>query len=171
MAGGRICATHRRGRNHERLNGNDDVRSGARAHHDQARTWLVTGVAGFIGSNLLETLLKLNQRDRAGQFFLGEGGQPDAGEGRRRLFEMIRSLLEPRFPRLRGVRPVHRALRTGDVRLSQADIGKARRLLGYQSAWRIRQGLKRTIDWYVEMYYSSQRSIDAGVSRPRAARS
>ena len=23
--------------------------------------WLVTGVAGFIGSNLLETLLKLNQ--------------------------------------------------------------------------------------------------------------
>lgn len=26
------------------------------------RTWLVTGVAGFIGSNLLEALLKLNQR-------------------------------------------------------------------------------------------------------------
>ncbi len=25
------------------------------------KTWLVTGVAGFIGSNLLETLLKLNQ--------------------------------------------------------------------------------------------------------------
>lgn len=25
------------------------------------RTWLITGVAGFIGSNLLETLLKLNQ--------------------------------------------------------------------------------------------------------------
>ncbi len=36
--------------------------------HLQARlqaephTWLITGVAGFIGSNLLETLLKLNQR-------------------------------------------------------------------------------------------------------------
>ena len=26
------------------------------------RTWLVTGVAGFIGSNLLETLLRLDQR-------------------------------------------------------------------------------------------------------------
>lgn len=26
------------------------------------RTWLITGVAGFIGSNLLETLLQLNQR-------------------------------------------------------------------------------------------------------------
>ena len=28
----------------------------------QPKTWLVTGVAGFIGSNLLETLLTLNQR-------------------------------------------------------------------------------------------------------------
>ena len=25
------------------------------------QTWLITGVVGFIGSNLLETLLKLNQ--------------------------------------------------------------------------------------------------------------
>ncbi len=29
---------------------------------DNPKTWLITGVAGFIGSNLLETLLKLNQR-------------------------------------------------------------------------------------------------------------
>jgi UDP-N-acetylglucosamine 4-epimerase len=28
----------------------------------QPKTWLITGVAGFIGSNLLEALLKLNQR-------------------------------------------------------------------------------------------------------------
>lgn len=28
----------------------------------QPKTWLITGTAGFIGSNLLETLLKLNQR-------------------------------------------------------------------------------------------------------------
>jgi UDP-N-acetylglucosamine 4-epimerase len=28
----------------------------------ETETWLITGVAGFIGSNLLETLLKLNQR-------------------------------------------------------------------------------------------------------------
>ena len=25
-------------------------------------TWLITGVAGFIGSNLLETLISLNQK-------------------------------------------------------------------------------------------------------------
>ena len=28
----------------------------------EPHTWLITGVSGFIGSNLLETLLKLNQR-------------------------------------------------------------------------------------------------------------
>lgn len=28
----------------------------------ESKTWLITGVAGFIGSNLLETLLKLNQK-------------------------------------------------------------------------------------------------------------
>ena len=29
---------------------------------DNQNTWLVTGVAGFIGSNLLESLLILNQK-------------------------------------------------------------------------------------------------------------
>jgi UDP-N-acetylglucosamine 4-epimerase len=28
----------------------------------EQKTWLITGVAGFIGSNLLETLLQLDQR-------------------------------------------------------------------------------------------------------------
>ena len=32
------------------------------ALRNEPRTWLVTGVAGFIGSNLLETLLRLDQR-------------------------------------------------------------------------------------------------------------
>ena len=35
------------------------VKSHLRQHK---QTWLITGVAGFIGSNLLETLLKLNQK-------------------------------------------------------------------------------------------------------------
>ncbi len=37
----------------------DEVKNDLRR---QPRKWLVTGVAGFIGSNLLETLLKLNQQ-------------------------------------------------------------------------------------------------------------
>jgi UDP-N-acetylglucosamine 4-epimerase len=75
------------------------------------------------------------------------------------LFEMIRSFLEPRFPHLRGMRPVHRAPRAGDVRLSQANVDKAKRVLGYRPAWRIRQGLERTIEWYSAKLAPS-RSID-----------
>jgi hypothetical protein len=31
--------------------------------HQSPKTWLITGLAGFIGSNLLKTLLKLDQRE------------------------------------------------------------------------------------------------------------
>ena len=64
------------------------------------------------------------------------------------LFEEIRRALEPRYPHLRGSCPVYRGFRPGDVRLSQADIGKAGRLLGYRPTWRLREGLARSIEWY-----------------------
>ena len=64
------------------------------------------------------------------------------------LFEEIRRALEPRYPHLRDARPVHRDFRPGDVRLSQADIGKAARLLGYRPAVQLREGLARAIEWY-----------------------
>jgi len=64
------------------------------------------------------------------------------------LFEMIRKALEPRHEQLRSVTPVYREFRPGDVRLSQADIGKAERLLGYRPAWRAKEAIARTVDWY-----------------------
>lgn len=64
------------------------------------------------------------------------------------LFEMIRQALEPQYPHLRDLRPIHREVRPGDVQLSQADIGKAQRLLGYQPAWRLQEGLAKAVQWY-----------------------
>jgi nucleoside-diphosphate-sugar epimerase len=43
---------------------------------------------------------------------------------------------------------VHEPARAGDVRDSQADIGKARRLLGYDPQFDVFAGLDRAIDWY-----------------------
>jgi UDP-N-acetylglucosamine/UDP-N-acetylgalactosamine 4-epimerase len=43
---------------------------------------------------------------------------------------------------------VHRETRSGDVRDSLADISKAQKLLGYQPAVRIREGLEITLDWF-----------------------
>ncbi|HZQ71364.1 MAG TPA: SDR family oxidoreductase [Burkholderiales bacterium] len=65
------------------------------------------------------------------------------------LFEMIRALLVPRYPQLRNARPAHREERRGDIKYSKADIGKAKRLLGYRPQFRVIEGLERTIDWYV----------------------
>ena len=64
------------------------------------------------------------------------------------LFQIIRRALEPCFPHLCNVRPVHREFRAGDVRLSQADIGKAVRLLGYRPGRRVAEGLVSAIEWY-----------------------
>jgi len=80
------------------------------------------------------------------------------------LFEMIRSMLETRYPRLRQLRPVYRKFRPGDVRLSWADIGKAKRLLGYRPVWGLRQGLERTIEWYAARFAPTR-----SISGPKAA--
>src|SRR5712691_13032869 len=76
------------------------------------------------------------------------------------LFEMIRSLLEPHHPRLRELRPLYREFRAGDVRVSQADISKAERLLAYRPAWRVSQGLAQAVEWYAAKL-SPPRSIDS----------
>jgi UDP-N-acetylglucosamine 4-epimerase len=65
------------------------------------------------------------------------------------LFHAIRDLLTERFPHLRELQPVYRDFRPGDVRHSQADVGKARALLGYAPTHRIADGLKEAMDWYV----------------------
>jgi nucleoside-diphosphate-sugar epimerase len=45
-------------------------------------------------------------------------------------------------------RPEYVAARAGDVRHSQADISRARQLLGYEPLVSFRDGLQRTIEWY-----------------------
>lgn len=46
-------------------------------------------------------------------------------------------------------KPVYREFRAGDVRHSQADIGKAQRLLGYAPTHGIVQGVQAALGWYV----------------------
>lgn len=46
--------------------------------------------------------------------------------------------------------PVYRDFRPGDVRHSQADIGKAASKLGYAPEFRIREGIARAMPWYLE---------------------
>ena len=64
------------------------------------------------------------------------------------LFAMLRERLLPHYPHLQRYKPVYQDFRAGDVRYSQADISKARRLVGFAPTHRIEQGLDVALDWY-----------------------
>ena len=69
-----------------------------------------------------------------------------------RLFELLRDELARTAPRIADRTPVHRDFRAGDVRHSRADIGKARRLLGYDPSHRLADGLRVAMPWYEQRF-------------------
>ena len=58
------------------------------------------------------------------------------------LFRTVRDLVGG------SLEPIYEDVRAGDVRDSQADISKARRLLGYEPIVRFEDGLEKTVSWY-----------------------
>lgn len=46
--------------------------------------------------------------------------------------------------------PVYRDFRPGDIRHSQADIRKAQQLLNYKPQHRVKEGIERTVRWYID---------------------
>lgn len=45
--------------------------------------------------------------------------------------------------------PLYQDFRSGDVRHSQADVNKARELLGYEPKYRLREGIEEAMPWYL----------------------
>ncbi len=74
-----------------------------------------------------------------------------------RLFELVRAEVGRTMPAALDRVPVHRDFRPGDVRHSQADIGKARRLLGYAPTHRLAEGLREAMPWYVARFAADAR--------------
>ena len=68
------------------------------------------------------------------------------------LYFGIRDLLASELPRIKSAGPVYGEFRAGDVRHSQADISKAKALLGYKPAYDVAAGLKVTADWFLAAY-------------------
>lgn len=60
------------------------------------------------------------------------------------LFEVMKRLIGA------TATPAYGPPRPGDVRHSQADITRARRILGYEPSVDLEEGLRRTIEWYKE---------------------
>lgn len=69
-----------------------------------------------------------------------------------RLFEILRDALSIFRPDVSRVRASYTDFRPGDIRHSQADIGKARRLLGYAPSHDIKAGVQVAMPWYVARF-------------------
>lgn len=64
------------------------------------------------------------------------------------LFEVLRDALMDNGVKYQ-LQPTYRDFREGDVKHSQADISKAKELLGYSPEFRINQGIKKAMPWYI----------------------
>jgi UDP-glucose 4-epimerase len=74
-------------------------------------------------------------------FNVGGGGQPTS------VNELLSIVAE-----LTGARPdpVGEPARDGDVRTTQADLSQVREAIGHEPSVDIREGLRRTVEWFRE---------------------
>ncbi len=84
---------------------------------------LVTGGAGFIGTNLVKELLRQQYSVRVAD-------------------NLINKILN------RKVKPIYQQPKPGDTKYSLADITTAKKLLNYQPVVTFKMGLRSAVKWY-----------------------
>jgi UDP-glucose 4-epimerase len=91
-------------------------------------------------ANVVDGVLRACTADAAsGQVInVATGGRISLNE----LFTTLRTIIGG------TMEPEYLSERAGDVRDSQADIGKAKQILGYEPVVTFEEGLRRTVDWY-----------------------
>ena len=103
-------------------------------------------VANAVQANLLAACSKDDAKDQV--YNVAVGDRATLNE----LFAALRDALK-----MHGVdpatQPSYREFRVGDVRHSQADIGKARLLLGYAPTHRLGDGIAQAMPWYSAQNY------------------
>jgi len=67
-----------------------------------------------------------------------------------KLYSLIEDRLTARIHNLVRKDPIFRDFRAGDVRHSQANIEKSKKLLGYQPTHKIESGLDEAMSWYID---------------------
>lgn len=100
-------------------------------------------IGNVVQANLLAATVELPPGAHE-VFNVAAGGRTTLNE----LFAMIRSALLPAFPHVKALQPVFRDFRAGDIRHSQADVSKARRILGYDPVCSVPEGLRMALAWY-----------------------
>jgi nucleoside-diphosphate-sugar epimerase len=93
----------------------------------------------FVEDVVQANLLALKKKDALGQVFnIGTGHQTTLNE----LVAVLNELLGTEL------KPIHELARQGDIRYSYASIDKAEKLLDYKPKTTLKNGLKKTIEWF-----------------------
>jgi UDP-N-acetylglucosamine/UDP-N-acetylgalactosamine 4-epimerase len=73
------------------------------------------------------------------------------------LFSALRDELRTHWPQLKQLAPQYRDFRPGDIRHSQADITRAKTLLGYAPEVGLKEGLAAAMPWYIQCLKKTKR--------------
>lgn len=98
-------------------------------------------IDNVVQANILAALAGQEARNEV--YNVGVGDRTSLNQ----LYRMIQRSLADLGTEVRAD-PVYREFRAGDVRHSQADIGKARRLLGYAPSHDVADGIRTAMPWY-----------------------
>jgi UDP-N-acetylglucosamine 4-epimerase len=77
------------------------------------------------------------------------------------LHQLLRDAIHSRRPKLAIAEPKYAGFRAGDVRHSQADIGKAQRLLEYAPTHDVGAGLNEAVEWYIGRFAPATAATEA----------
>jgi UDP-N-acetylglucosamine 4-epimerase len=115
-------------------------------------------IANVVQANLLAAATK-NPRAMNQPFNIAIGAQTTLSE----LFNLLRNGLCLTHGHVGECQPRYGKFRPGDILHSQADIGQARRLLGYRPTHNLKQGLNEALEWYVRDFSARRNGAPRGV--------
>ncbi|MGH7463033.1 MAG: NAD-dependent epimerase/dehydratase family protein, partial [Longimicrobiales bacterium] len=121
-------------------------------HGDGETTRDFVAIADVVQANLLSAVSPLPASAKHRVY--------NVGAGRRKSLKDLQSMLATSLQQLRPAHainaPVHDAVREGDIRHSQADIGRITAELGYSPAPDLAQALQATMCWYLKRLTNSE---------------
>lgn len=104
-----------------------------------------TYIDNVIQANILAGTT-INQEAFAQAFNTAAGGR----ETLNNLYNAITNGIKEKLPEIEVKEAIYRDFRAGDIRHSNANINKAKELLGYEPTHTLETGLQESIAWYIE---------------------
>jgi UDP-N-acetylglucosamine 4-epimerase len=102
--------------------------------------------ANLLAADWLADSTRTASAPSAQVFNVAAGGRTPLNQ----LFYLLRNELSQTRPALAAFQPEYGPFRTGDVRHSQADVGRISEVLGYVSTHNLAEGLQAYLPWYLK---------------------